>query len=168
MTFIISQESIERGYETEYYFKQWLDKHNIPYLYIQQDTKTISSGFKNYFDGKRPDFLILIPNFGFIFVDVKYKKLNQDYKTYPIDAVDVKKYSVLQRRFNLQIWFAISNEEVGFKTWMWIPVAKVFESGIPKFNSGKSNMDFFALKPEEFIQIAEDDSLERLFSKCFV
>ena len=167
MPFIISQESIHKGHEAEQKFQNWLNKHNISYLYIQQDTQTLSPAFRRYFDGKRPDFLILIPNFGFIFVDVKYKKINSEYNTYPIDSIETKKYSSLQRKFNLQIWYAISSEDSGYKTWLWIPVSKVFESGIPKFNSGKSKMDFFAVSPNEFIQIADDDSLDRLFSKCF-
>ena len=83
----------EKGFEAETRFREWLEKNNIPYIYLQQDTQTISSAFKKYFSGKRPDFLILIPNLGFIFVDVKYKKLNPNYKTYPIDSEETKKYS---------------------------------------------------------------------------
>ena len=77
----ITKENKENGNEAESKFKEWLEKHNIPYIYLQQDTQTISSAFKNKFSGKRPDFLILIPHIGFIFVDVKYRKLNLEYKT---------------------------------------------------------------------------------------
>ena len=162
------EELRKKGIEAEQKFKDWLDKHNIPYLYIQQDTETLSYAFKKYFQGKRPDFLILIPNFGFIFVDVKYKKMNLEYKSYPIDSEETKKYSSLQRKFNLHIWFVLSNETFDYKTWLWIPVSKVMESGIPKFLSSKSKMDFFAVPSGEFIQIASDDSLDRLLSKCFI
>jgi len=67
---IYDKDRAERGDIAEKKFKQWLDKHNIPYLYIHQDIETFSSAFKNS-SGKRPDFMVLIPNFGFIFVDVK-------------------------------------------------------------------------------------------------
>lgn len=164
----LDKESVEKGMEAEINFKEWLEKHNIPYIYLQQDTQTISSAFKKYFDGKRPDFLILIPNLGFIFVDVKYKKLNPDYKTYPIDSKETKRYSSLQRKFNLNIWYVISNEDFDYKTWLWIPISKVFESGIPKHSSSVSGMEFYAIPPDEFIQIAIDDSLDRLLSKCFI
>ena len=160
--------NIEKGKEVEAKFRDWLDKHNIPYLYLQQDTQTISFAFKKYFSGKRPDFLILIPNLGFIFVDVKYKRLNPEFKTFPIDSEETKKYSSLQRKFNLNIWFVISNEDFDYKTWLWIPVSKVFESGKPKYTSSKSEMEFYAVSPQEFIQIAIDDSLDRLLSKCFL
>ncbi|PIN95833.1 hypothetical protein COU56_00595, partial [Candidatus Pacearchaeota archaeon CG10_big_fil_rev_8_21_14_0_10_31_9] len=59
-------------------FKQWLDNHNIPYLYINQDPETFSSFFKEDLKGKRPYFMLLIPYFGFIFVDVKYKQISEN------------------------------------------------------------------------------------------
>ena len=160
-------EAIRKGDYAEEKFKQWLDKHNLPYFYIKQDSETFSNALRNSFLGKRPDFMILIPNFGLIFVDVKNRRINPDYKTYPLDAYETKKYSSIQRRFNLHIWYAVSNEDYDFKTWLWIPVSKVLESGIPKFVSSKSKEDFYAVPPEEFIQIADDDSLDRLFSKSF-
>jgi hypothetical protein len=164
----LGNEEKKKGSEAELKFKEWLDKHNIPYLYLQQDTQTLSLAFKKYFSGKRPDFLILIPNLGFIFVDVKYRNIHAEYKTYPIDSEETKNYSSIQRKFNLSIWYVLSNETFDFKTWLWIPISKVFESGRPIFKSSKSNMDFYAVPPQEFIQIAMDDSLDRLLSKCFI
>jgi len=158
----------EKGAEAELRFKEWLDKHKIPYLYIQQDIETFSSAFKSYFKGKRPDFMVLIPNLGFIFVDVKNKNINKEFKTYPLDADETKKFSNLQRKFNLNIWYAISNESFDYKTWLWIPVSRVLEEGIPKHVSSKSRTTFFAVLPEKFTQISVDDSLDRLFSKCFM
>jgi hypothetical protein len=163
------EERRKKGSEAEQKFKEWLDRHNIPYLYIQQDIETFSSAFKGYSGGKRPDFMILLPNLGFILVDVKYKKINEVYKTFPLDSFETTKYSSLQRRFNLPIWYVLSNEDFDFKTWFWIPVSRVLEEGKnPQFTSGKTNMDFFAIPIAQFIQIAIDDSLDRLFSKCFM
>ncbi|MFH1823149.1 MAG: hypothetical protein ABH817_00305 [archaeon] len=165
----ITNENIQRGKEAEQGFQNWLDKHKIPYLYIQQDVETFSPALKKYFGTKRPDFMLLIPNLGFIFVDVKYKKINDKYKKFPLDSIETKKYSSLQRKFNLPIWYVISNESYDYKTWFWIPVSKVLEEGrIPKFVSSKSKEYFFAIPIHEFIQISDDDSLDRLFSKCFI
>ena len=162
------EKNKEKGDIVESKFKEWLDQHNIPYWYIQQDIKTFSLALKKYFGTKRPDFMILLPNLGFIFVDVKYKKLNREYNSFPLDSEETTRYSNLQRNFNLQVWYALSNEDYGYKTWFWIPVSKVLEIGkIGKFTSSKSNMDFFAIPSTSFIQIAFDDSLDRLFSKCF-
>ncbi|MAG48052.1 hypothetical protein CL617_05590 [archaeon] len=158
-----------KGNQAEKKFKEWLDLHNIPYLYIQQDTKTFSPSLNKYFGSKRPDFMILIPNLGFIFIDIKYRKINETYKSFPLDSIETRKYSVLQRKFNLQIWYVLSNNTYGYKTWFWINVSKVLEEGRnPKFTSGKSSMDFFAIPITDFIQIATNDSLDRLFSKIFV
>jgi len=158
-------ENKEKGREAETKFKSWLDKHNIPYFYIKQDMDSFSNAFKKSFLGKRPDFMILIPNMGFIFADVKYKKINPDYKNYPIDSEETKIYSSLQRKFNLHIWYVLSNEDFDFKTWLWIPVSKVIESGLNEHVSSKSGMDFFPVPSEDFIQIADDDTLSRLFEK---
>lgn len=150
----------------EHRFKEWLNKHSIPYMYIQQDLQTFASVFKDF--GKRPDFMILVPHFGLIFVDVKDKKLNKEYKTFTLDSDETKKYSRLQREFNLQIWFALSNEDYDYKTWFWIPVSKILEEGTRKTHvSNLSKTDFFAVFPTEFIQISSDASLDRLFSKIF-
>ncbi len=57
----------EKEREAEHEFKEWLDKHNIAYWYIQQDIETFSPSLKQYMT-KRPDFMILIPNLGFILI----------------------------------------------------------------------------------------------------
>ena len=158
------EESKQKGEETEKKFKDWLDKHKIPYFYIRQDIDFFSTTFKDSL-GKRPDFIILIPNFGLIFVDVKYKKISPDYKNYPIGSEETKIYSSLQRKFNLHTWYVLSNEDFDYKTWLWIPVSKVIESGVSERVSNKSGMYFFPIPSGEFIQIADDDSLSRLFSK---
>ncbi|MCD6590234.1 hypothetical protein J7K74_03575 [Candidatus Woesearchaeota archaeon] len=158
-----------KGRITESRFKEWLDKHGIPYWYIQQDLKTFSLSIKKMFGVKRPDFMILIPNIGFILVDVKYKRLVHGYKKFPLDVEEVARYSSLQRYFNLQVWYVISNEDYNYKTWFWIPVSKVLEEGkMRRFTSSRSGEEFFAIPITSFIQIADDDSLERLFSKCFI
>ena len=162
-------ESKEKGDFAELKFKEWLDKHSIPYWYIQQDIETFSPALKEYFGSKRPDFMILLPNLGFVFVDVEYKKLSSAYNKFPLDAEETSKYSNLQRNFNIQVWYALSNEDYDYKTWFWIPVSKVLEIGkMEKYTSGKSGTDFFAIPLSEFIQIAFDDSLDRLFSRIFL
>jgi len=159
--YAIDPEKVKRGKDTEGKFKEWLDNHNISYLYINQEPETFASVFKDNL--KRPDFLILIPSLGLIMVDVKYKNINQKYGDFAIDAKDIKRYSKLQRTFNLPIWFAISSEDVAFNTWFWIPLPKVLEEGIPRFQSSKSRMDYYAVPIRHFTQIAFKDSLHRIF-----
>lgn len=149
--------------KTELLFKDWLETHNVPYMYIHQNPETFASFFKRC-NGKRPDFMILLPHFGFIFVDVKYKKMTRKHKDFAMDSIDAKKYSVLQRQFNIHIWYAISNEDHDYKTWFWIPASKVLEEELPRYVSSKSKMDFIPVKVEKFIQISTGDSLNKLFS----
>jgi len=91
--------------------------------------------------------------------------MTSGHNSYPIDTLEAKKYSSLQRKFNMHIWYAISNEDLGYKTWMWIPLSKVLESGVTTKVSTKSGEAFFPIRIEEFTQVVHDDSLERLFSK---
>jgi len=144
-------------------FKNWLDKHNIPYWYIQQDINTFSKALKNHMT-KRPDFMVLIPNFGFIIVDVKDKEPAVKYEKFFINAEEVEKYVNLQRIFNLQSWYVISSEKYHYRTWFWIPIINIIKTGFtfePKINQKKC----YSIPISEFIQVSEDDSLERVFSK---
>lgn len=163
----ISDENKKKGIEAEKEFKKWLDRQNIPYLYINQDIDSYSEFFKRDLKLKRPDFMLLVPYFGIIFVDVKYKEISKDQKYYAVDTLDAKKYSSLQRRFNINTWFVLSNEKAGYNTWNWIPISKVLEAGIDPQNSSKSGQPFFKIPKNFFIQVAGDDSLSRLFSKLF-
>ena len=95
--------------KAELEFKKWLDKHNIPYWYIEQDIENFSPALRDYFT-KRPDFLILIPNIGFILVDIKEKEQAEIHEKFFLNAIETDKYVNLQRRFNLQTWYVISNE----------------------------------------------------------
>lgn len=154
--------------KAELSFKEWLEKHNIPHTYIEEDKKIFDSMFHRDPKGKRPDFMILIPHFGLIFVDVKYKKLTTKHNDFAMDSLDVKKYFVMQREFNMNVWYVISNEDYDYKTWFWVPVSKVLEEGLPRYESSKSSMDFIPLKKEKFIQISDEESLDKLFSGLFV
>ena len=163
---LIDKEGPGKGKIAEEKFMKWLDKNKIPYLYINQDIETFSSAFKEDSSGKRPDFMILIPNIGPLFVDVKYKKISEQ-GDYPIDFEETRKHSSMQRKFNIPIWFALSNENSAYQTWLWISVSKVLELGVQSKKSSRSGEYFFPIPPEEFIQISHNDSLDRLFSEIF-
>jgi hypothetical protein len=144
-------------------FKKWLDKHRIPYWYIQQDIDTFSHKLKDQFT-KRPDFFVLTPNFGFILVDVKDKKSARKYEKFFISAEEVEKYMNLQRIFNLPLWYVISNDKYHYKTWFWIPITKVAKIGLIFKPKGR-NKDCYSVPISEFIKVSDDDSLERFFVK---
>ncbi|HEC77231.1 MAG TPA: hypothetical protein ENI33_08270 [Thermoplasmatales archaeon] len=144
-------------------FKEWLDKHNIPYWYIQQDIDTFSRALKKYMT-KRPDFMILVPHVGFILTDVEFKKPAEKYKVFQIDENEAKQYCNLQNYFNLQVWYVFSSEEYHFNTWFWIPVSKVLEVG-KSYKNKKTGEVYRSVSLEKFITVSATDNLGRLFSQ---
>jgi hypothetical protein len=153
----IKQNQAEQG------FQNWLDKHGIAYWSIKQSINSFSPALKENFT-KRPDFLILIPNIGLIIIEVKYKKQATKHNKFFLNAAETDKYVNLQRRFNLQTWYVISNEDYHFNTWFWIPATKALESGF-HFISKVTGTNCLSVPVENFIQVSSDDSLERVFSK---
>jgi hypothetical protein len=156
----------EKGDMAALRFKQWLDHHNMPYWFIQQDVETFSSSLKKYFGSKRADFMILLPNLGFIFVDVKHRKSLDNGKAFGINLDEVESFLNLQRHFNLQVWFVVSNETYQYDQWFWIPTLKVIEVG--KQLIDKQGVKFFKIHREQFIELSHDDSLGNLFLKYFI
>ena len=154
---------MERGETAELEFMKWLNHHRIPFLFFKQDLDTYSKGFKDQFL-KRPDFMIFIEDLGFICVDVKYKKPFRKYDEVPIDFKEMMRYVSLSR-FNLHVWYVFSNEEYKYKTWFWIPVSKALQYTMEKtFKSKKSGERYVSVPLSEFYQIAEKDSISKLFA----
>lgn len=149
--------------KAEQEFQKWLIRHIIAYFSINQSIATFSPALKKYFT-KRPDFQILIPNIGYILVDVKDKKQATKHNKFFLNAEETDKYVNLQRKFNLQTWYVISNSDYNYNTWFWIPASKALESGF-HFISKETGTKCLSVPIEDFIQVSSDDSLERVFSK---
>ncbi len=139
-----------------------MDKKGIPYWHIQQDTDTMSKALKKYM-GKRPDYMILIPNFGFILVDVKEYRPNQKYDSFSINREEIMKYSALERYFNLRVWLVFSFFDIHYQTWYWAPVSKIIEEA----KEISSSIPFYAFDMTKSYQVSTNDSLDRLFSSIF-
>jgi hypothetical protein len=146
-------------------FKKWLDKNNIPYWYIDQTIESFSPSLRKFMS-KRPDFMILLPNFGLIFVDIKDKSQADKYDKFFLFAEEVDNYVGMQRIFNIPIWFVISHEKYHYKTWFWIPVSDVTRAGFV-FDAKDDKGRFYSVPISEFVQVSENDSLNRIFSKLF-
>jgi hypothetical protein len=146
-------------------FKEWLDKNKIPYWYIDQSLESFSPALKKFVI-KRPDFLILLPNFGLIFVDVKNKEEAKKYPKFYLYESEVDKYIGMQRKFNIPIWFALSHEKRHYKTWFWIPVSDVTRAGFV-FESQDKKGKYYSVPIEEFVQVSYNDNLRRIFDKLF-
>ena len=149
----------EKGNLGESKFIEWLDKNDIPYMFFNQQQKTYSKTFWHKL--KRPDFMILIPNFGFILVDVKCKKIysNNRGNYITLGEEEVDEYIELHKEFGVPIWFAISNEKGDFESWYWISANEI---GNDEFEENKK---YFKIKTGKFRKIHWDEGLGKLFEK---
>ncbi len=158
-------ESDRKAEEAENQFRQWLDFHKIPHLYIEQRKDRLSVGLKEIFGAKRPDFIVLVEGLGLILIDVKNRRFQDD--GFEISTNDLKKYANLEKHFNFKVWFAVSGEELKFATWYWISVRQANAISKPKkvFRSNR----FFYITNEIFlrdcIRIEKSDSNKVLISK---
>jgi len=144
-------------------FIKWLNNNKIHYWYIEQSKENFSFRLKEL-NIKRPDFFILIPNFGFISLDIKDKSTALKHEKFFFSYVEVEKYLRMQRIFNIPCWFVISNKINHYKTWFWIPVSKIIKNGFI-FTPKNSTRISYSVPLSEFIQVSDNDSLERVFSK---
>lgn len=161
---ITQKEMQKRERECEKSFKNWLDKNDIPYWYIQQDIDTFSPALKRYMT-RRPDFMILIPNIGFILTDVEYKKSIEEYGKFPIDKKETEQYVNLQKYFNIQIWYVFSHKIYDYNSWYWIPAQKVLEEG-EIYKSRIDGNEFLAIPTTETILLSGKDNIGTLLSKA--
>lgn len=138
-------------------FKDWLDKRNYSYLYIDQSTQTFAEFFRNL--TKRPDFLVVVNNVGMLAVDTKERDPQPNYI---IDETDeIEKYLEFERRVRLPVWFVFGSSKDNYNTWHWISLSKVLEC--PLKTSSKSGEAFRVIPPSECIVIQHNkDSISRI------
>ncbi|WP_457569357.1 hypothetical protein [Desulfurobacterium sp.] len=143
-------------------FMKWLDTKEYPYLYIEQSTDTFSSFFKGL--SKRPDFLVIVRNFGIVAVDVKERRINPalGYTDFILDEEEeVKKYIEFERVTRLPVWFVFCKPEERYQTWYWIPLSRVLECPVKKNNNEE---EFRAINVSDciIVQTNRGDGLSRL------
>ena len=110
--------------------------------------------------------MILLPNFGFIFVDIKDNKQAEKYDKFFLPEKEVDKYLRMQRTFNVPGWFVLSHERYHYKTWFWIPASEVIRSGFI-FDAKKGNEKIYSIPIDSFVQVSDSDKLDRIFTKLF-
>ena len=102
----LSKEEKERLAEDK--FKEWLNENKISFWYIHQEPDTFAYAFKEEMT-RRPDFIILLPNIGFILTDVEYKEPAKKYAEFQINVEETYKYCNVQEKYRLNIWYVFSN-----------------------------------------------------------
>lgn len=109
----VNQYQQDVGKLAEDEFKRLCDKMGLPWLYISQDSQNISSKLLYGENGKRPDFLLSIPDVASIFIDVKARDVIGFYKGYSLEAVeldksDFDKLEKLQEKTLIPVWLVFA------------------------------------------------------------
>lgn len=146
--------------KAELRFKEWVNEHSYPYLYIDQNLNTFSTLFKNL--TKRPDFLVVISNIGIIAVDIKFRELSS-YQDFILDEEkEISKANSFERIFRIPIWYCFSLKESGFTTFYWISLSEIQEK-MPIKISSMTNERFRAISIKNCKTLGWKDNISKLF-----
>jgi hypothetical protein len=140
-------------------FQKYLNKHSIPFWFIDQETNTFSKSIKQL-NTKRPDFFVFIPKFGFILVDIKDKLPLKKHKKICLDFQETIKYYNLHKNFNMQVWYVISNKSVHYSTWFCMPASKAIE-----FEDYLIYGKYLSIPLDEYVQLSTNESFYKLLSQ---
>jgi len=106
------------GARGEEAFKAFLDKNSIPYLYIGQGPVGVekSETLLSDLGSRRPDFLVNLPNLGYVFVDVKSRRklgfpADKTNEFYSLSAVELDGLSRLHRSLLIAVWVAFFDRD---------------------------------------------------------
>jgi hypothetical protein len=98
-------------------FKRFLDNNAIPYLYIGQGPVGIerSEALLSGLGSRRPDFLVNLPNLGYMFVDVKSRQkvgfADDPDQYYYLSEDEIDGLVTLHRSLLIAVWVAFVDRE---------------------------------------------------------
>lgn len=118
------------GAKSELFFKEFLEKNNIPYLYIGQGPVGIekSDVLLNKVNSKRPDFFVNLPNLGYIFVDVKSRQKlsfpNSKESYFYLFISEIEELYNLHTNILIPVWLAFMerNNENDYSNFYLLPI----------------------------------------------
>jgi hypothetical protein len=104
--------------QSENLFREKCDENNFTYMYLEHEQAAYCSEIWKDMN-KRPDYILSIPNFGSVFIDVKAFGSNQFYKdvfkilnktppmAFSISKDELSEYFRLQEETSINVWYAI-------------------------------------------------------------
>ena len=131
----------------------------MAYLYINQSIEFFSAIFRNSI--KRPDFLVLIPNIGFIAVDVKHHTCKNNSFTLSIKS-EIVKSSEFEHLTKLYLWYAYKKKNMNDNSWYFISAYDAMENG--KVISSQKTEDFLSIELKYFKVVTDANDFSKLFS----
>jgi|GEM_PF-7014948 len=158
----------EKGYIGERLFAKWLNKKDIPYIYVRQEPKTDEqedshwpenfSAFLKKTGAKRPDFIVFLAGIGIFAVDVKNKEITEYNSAESVtlsesELIRAQRFSEITR---LNLWYAYAGKHDNdhCDKWYFIHNNDVQRKG----NLDKSNI-FFNIKLEETFCANDDNTI---------
>jgi hypothetical protein len=148
----------EKQIQAETEFQKYLDKNKIPFWYIEQNFTTFSTALKEL-NIQRPDYVLFIKNIGLIFIDVEHNIPLEKYNKFCISEIETYKYNNLKKYFNIEVWYALSNEKIHYTTWYLINITKI----ISMKHFLVKDKHYFSLPIEEFKQVSSNEKITKIF-----
>lgn len=91
-----------QGAAAEATFMDWLDRCELPYMYVEQSPLTVPEAWRG--EIKRPDFLVGVATIGMLAFDVKAKTIYGDHII--VDAYEHRTLRNFETCFNTTVWYA--------------------------------------------------------------
>lgn len=158
----ISEDIAQQGQRGENAFREWLQKSNAPYLYVEQSYENYSTLFKNKI--KRPDFLLLVFGMGLLAVDVKHFKRSRS-GGFTIDVEKDLKFTMeFEQAFKLYLWYAIKDVNSNDGKWYFISAYDAIQHGDLKKNKAKGSR-FVHIDRKHFTELSNAERIDKLFRR---
>lgn len=144
-------------------FENWLNEHGFGFVGFQQNKDDLAHAFAG--EVKRPDHLLLIPQIGFIAVDVKNKKQSGGGFTMDIDG-EIAKALEFERLFGVYLWYAFKDRYAKGNHWSFISAYDAYDAmthGEVRTNSSEGTQ-FLYIPMDHFQTVANMDDFQKLFS----
>jgi len=156
------KEKREMQERSEKDFGHWLDEANIAWVYINQNPGDLFSG-RLADKGRRPDFLVALPNLGVIAVDIKCESTYRNYHHFGVNKETCQQYLGFRHEFNVPVWYAFNDIEQQ-KTWYWIPVDDASRFPLKSERNDGSSLEtpFYQIGKEDCVKVGQADDLVKL------
>lgn len=163
--FSIQEESSSKieykGRQGEVEFLTWLNKYELPFLFVEQSQGTFPSVFTNKV--KRPDVLLLLDTSDIVAVDVKNYTQYKKYLTLNI-VRETKRHVEFENLFKFPVWYAFMAKKGDSNSWLWISEKKASKKGRKLINSS-SKEEFLSIDIKHFKRITSHNELLLLLTK---
>lgn len=151
---------IAQGKTGEKQFETWLNEHGFGFVSVKQNSSDLAHVFRGAV--KRPDHLLLIPQIGFIAVDVKNKKLSGGGFTLSIEG-EIAKALEFERLFGIYLWYAFKDSNSDGSEWHFISAYDALEYGQKRVNESDAS-SFLFIPQDRFQWVTNMDDFQKLFS----